>query len=99
MEAAQLAERRKAQMRLHAAGDIDDQDLAEGLREIKRRLAVITGTLAATTEPDPLAEFRDQPGAEKVWDALTLPRKRAVLKLIASVDAAARDPARQGIRP
>ena len=85
LEAAQLAERRKAQMRLHAAGDIDDQDLAEGLREIRRRLAVITATLAATTEPDPLAEFRDQPDAEKVWDALTLPRKRAVLKLVAAV--------------
>ena len=84
-EAAQLAERRKAQMRMHAAGDLDDADLAEGLREIKRRLAVITGTLAAASDPDPLAEFRDQPAAGAVWDGLTLPRQRAVLKLVASV--------------
>jgi len=72
-------------MRMHAAGDLDDADLAEGLKEIKRRLAAITATLAATAAPDPLAEFRDQPDAADVWDALPLPRKRAVLKLIASV--------------
>jgi hypothetical protein len=94
MEAAQLAERRKAQMRLHAAGAIDDADLAEGLRELKRRHDAITATLAATSAPDPLAEFRDVPDAHAVWfgrddddddDGLPLPRKRAVLKLVASV--------------
>jgi hypothetical protein len=65
MEAAQFAERKKAQMRMHASGAIDDADLAEGLKEIKRRLGTITATLAATTEPDPLAEFRDQPDAQR----------------------------------
>ncbi len=85
IEAIQLGERKRAQMRMHAAGDLDDADLAEGLKEIKRRLAGITAMLAASTTPDPLAEFRDQPDAEQVWDALPLARKRAVLRLLAAI--------------
>ena len=83
-EARKLRDRKRAQMRLHAAGAIDDDDLATGMKEIRDRLAAIGSQLAAATEPDPLAEFRDRPAAA-VWAALPLPRKRAVVKLLMRV--------------
>ena len=68
-------------MRLHAAGAIDDDDLTAGMREIRDRLAVIDSRLAASDQPDPLAEFRDRPAAA-VWESLSLPRRRAVVQLL-----------------
>jgi DNA invertase Pin-like site-specific DNA recombinase len=84
-EARNLTEIGKRQARMHALGDMPDDEYMEGSRARKARLARIRADLAAATAPDPLAEFRGQPGAEKVWDSLPLPRKRAVLKLVASV--------------
>jgi DNA invertase Pin-like site-specific DNA recombinase len=84
-EAAQLRERKSAQMRMHAAGAIDDADLTAGLAEIKRRLTAIEVTLTANSAPDPLSEFRDQVDAGAVWEALPLARKRAVVKLLADI--------------
>jgi hypothetical protein len=92
-EAAQLRERKAAQMRMHAAGDLDDTDLAGGLKEIRRRLAVIGGQLAAGTAPDPLGEFRDAPSAHEVWNgneaagrkALPLARKRGIVARLVTV--------------
>lgn len=83
-EAARLRERKSGQMRLHAAGDIDDADLAAGMREIRDRLKVVESQLAACDEPDPLAEFRDKP-AEAVWKSLSLPRKRAIVRLLVDI--------------
>ena len=83
-EVKDLQRRKAGQMKLHSAGVIDDADLATGMRDIRDRLAVAEAQLAACTEADPLAEFRDKP-AETVWKGLSLPRKRAVVRLLADV--------------
>jgi site-specific DNA recombinase len=83
-EAGRLRTAKREQMRLHSAGKIDSDDLAEGLREIRDRLAVIDAQLAVSDKPDPLAEFRDAP-ARAVWASLTLPRKRAIVRLLVEV--------------
>jgi len=83
-EARKLRDRKAAQMRLHAAGDIDDADLAAGMRAIRARQAVIDAQLAVSDAPDPLAEFRDHPAAA-VWESLSLPRKRAVVRLLMNI--------------
>ena len=83
-EAKNLRERKARQMKLHAAGDIDDADLALGMREIRDRLAVIDAQLARSDQPDPLEEFRGKP-AEVVWNSLPLARKRAVIRLLMTV--------------
>ena len=75
----------QAQARLHAAGDISDGELAAGSRYRRTRLAEIEAALSAESEPDPLQEFRGQPDAERVWDALSLERRRAVLRALAVV--------------
>jgi len=80
-EARKLRDRKRSQMRLHAAGTIDDDDLAAGMREIRGRLAAIDAQLAASDQPDPLAEFRGQP-ATTVWKSLSLPRQRAVVQTL-----------------
>jgi DNA invertase Pin-like site-specific DNA recombinase len=85
-EARKLRARKAAQMRLHAAGDIDDADLAEGMRAIRDRLAQIDVRLAASDQADPLPEFREGRPAEAVWAGLSMARKRAVVQtLIQSV--------------
>ena len=83
-EAGRLRTAKREQMRMHAAGTIDNDDLAEGLREIRDRLAVIDAQLAVSDQPDPLAEFRDAP-ARAVWGSMTLPRKRAIVRLLVEV--------------
>lgn len=84
-EARKLRDRKASQMKMHAAGLIDDNDLLVGLREIKERLAVIDAQLATSDKPDPLAEFRDKP-AEVVWESLSLARRREVVKLLVRVE-------------
>jgi len=81
-EARRLRDRKAAQMRLHAAGDIDDADLAAGMRAIRDRLARIDAQLAASDEADPLAEFRQGRPAGVVWDGLSVARRRAVVQTL-----------------
>jgi len=83
-EARRLRERKAAQMRMHAAGDIDDDDLVIGLKSVKERLAVIEAQLATSDHPDPLADFRDAPAAT-VWENLSLARRREIVKLLLRV--------------
>jgi DNA invertase Pin-like site-specific DNA recombinase len=84
-ESAALDARRKAQVRMHAAGDLDDAELSEGLREIKRRRDAIAAALAAGSAPDPLAEFRDTADVAGVWFALPLARQRVIVKRLAGI--------------
>jgi site-specific DNA recombinase len=84
-EAARLDAIGKRQARMHAMGEISDSEMRAGSRARKSRLDEIAAQLAATTTPDPLAEFRDQPDAAAVWDALPLPRRRAVARLLVTV--------------
>ena len=83
-EAKKLRERKAAQIRMHALGDLTDEDLAIGLRAIRDRLSVVEAQIHAANEPDPIAEFRDKPAAS-VWNSLALPRKRAIIKLLAEI--------------
>ena len=83
-EAKRLNTAKASQMKMHAAGRIKDADLETGLAEIYDRLAVIDAQLAVSDQPDPLAEFRDAP-ARAVWGSLTLPRKRAIVRLLVEV--------------
>jgi hypothetical protein len=75
----------KRQARMHALGDMSDDEYREGSRARKARLDEINAQLSATTEPDPLAEFRGQPDARAVWESLPLPRKREVTRLLCQV--------------
>lgn len=83
-ELRELRKRKAAQVKMHAAGDIDDTDLAVGVRAIRERMTVIEGRLAVSDAADPLAEFRDKP-ADVVWASLTVARKRAVVRLLMDV--------------
>src|SRR5690348_3091723 len=83
-EAKRLRERKATQIRMHALGDLTDDDLAIGMRTIRDRLSVVEAQIHASSEPDPIAEFRNKP-AEAVWKSLSLPRKRAVVKLLVDV--------------
>jgi hypothetical protein len=84
-EARRLRARKVDQMMLHTAGAIDGDDLKVGMGEIRDRLAVIEAQLATSNQPDPLVEFRGDTPAEQVWGKLTLPRKRAIVRLVADI--------------
>ena len=83
-EVKRLHARKPALMKMNVAGDIDDADLAVGLREIRDRLAVNDRQLTISDQPDPLAEFRDAPAAT-VWNSLALPRKRALVRRVLEI--------------
>ncbi len=83
-EAKKLRERKAAQIRMHALGDLTDDELAIGMRTVRDRLSVVEAQIHASSEPDPVAEFRDRP-ARTTWKSLSLPRKRAIVKLLADV--------------
>ena len=92
-EAARLRERKTAQMRMHAYGELTDDELTAGLRAIRDRLSVVDAQIHASTEADPIPEFRDQP-AEVAWQSLELPRKRALIRLF--MDVTLMPPAKRG---
>ena len=69
----------------YALGEITDAELRAGSAARTARLGKITAALAATTAPDPLAEFRGQPDPAAVWQRLPLPRQRAVARLLVTV--------------
>ena len=52
-EAKELRRRKQAQIDLHAAGDIDDDDLRRGMRKIRDRLAIVETQLRECDAPDP----------------------------------------------
>jgi site-specific DNA recombinase len=80
-----LEERGKAAARLFALGEISESEYAEAARVRKTELDKIAADLAVPAESDPLAEFRDAPDAGKVWQGLSLARRRAVLRLVLRV--------------
>lgn len=84
-EAKKLHERKAAQIRMHADGDIDDDDLAAGMRRIRDRLTVIEAQLADANKPDPLPEFRHHGPARQIWSNLSLARRRAIIRMLVDV--------------
>lgn len=66
--------------------DFTQEDLTAILRDVNARQAVIDIQVAASeSSPDPLAEFREGKPAQVVWDSLSLPRKRQVVRLLLAV--------------
>ncbi len=84
-EVKQLQKRKTAQMRLHSEGEITDSDLKTGMRFINDRLRVIEAQLAQADKPDPIPEFRRHGPTRKIWHDLSLPRKRAIIKLLVNI--------------
>lgn len=83
-EAKRLRERKAAQIRMHALGDLTDDELTTGMRTIRDRLSVVEAQIHASSEADPLAEFRNK-AAEAVWSSLSLARKRAIVRLLLDI--------------
>ena len=84
-ERKRLQERKAAQMRMHALGEIDDSDLEVGMRAIRDRMAVVDSQLAQANQPDPIPEFRNHGPTRKIWHGLSLARKRALIKQLVDV--------------
>ena len=64
---------------------ITEAQFTSGTKDIRARLAQIGAQLAASSKPDPLPEFRQGKPAAEVWDLMTLPRRRAVVRELMTV--------------
>ena len=64
---------------------ITDAQFASGTKDIRARLATIAAQLTASSQPDPLPEFRKGEPADEVWEAMSLPRRRAVVRELMTV--------------
>ena len=84
-EAKGLRERKTSQLKMHALGEIDDDDLKTGLRAIRDRLSVVEAQLAQSSQPDPIPEFRRHGPTRDIWESLPLARRRAILRKLVTV--------------
>jgi DNA invertase Pin-like site-specific DNA recombinase len=84
-EAGRIQHAQTEQITLHREGLISTGQLRASLREFKDRLGVIDAQLARSDQPDPIPEFRAGHPAAVVWEALPLPRKRAIVRLLMDV--------------
>jgi hypothetical protein len=83
-ERGALKARKTSLARMHALGQIDDDDLAEGLAVIRERLTAIERQLD-TGPRSPLESIAGQPGAEKIWAGMPLGLKREILRAAMSI--------------
>ena len=81
-EAKRLEAKAKRLGALFTDDVITEAQLASGTKDIRARLAAIGAQLAASSQPDPLPEYRQGDPADEVWDRMTLPRRRAVVRTI-----------------
>ncbi len=84
-EAKRLDAKAKRLTAMFTDDAITEAQYASGTKDIRARLAVIAAQLAAASAPDPLPEFRQGRPAAEVWDSMTLPRRRAVVKVLMTV--------------
>jgi len=93
----QLADRRAKLGRMVAGGLLDDEaTIAAIAAEIAADDAAIGAQLAtAASEPDVLEPFRGGDPADQVWEALSVPRRRAVVRKLLDAVVIER-PARRG---
>lgn len=93
----QLAERRAKLGRMVAGGLLDDEaTIAAIAAEIAADDAAVSAQLAtAASEPDMLEPFRSCDDAGQVWEALSVPRRRAVVRTLLDAVVIER-PARRG---
>ncbi len=84
-EAKELRKRQNEQLDLHSEGLIDKSQLQRKLREFKDRLTIIDAQLAQADKPDPIPEFRHHGPTRKIWASLSLPRKRAIIRMLVDI--------------
>jgi site-specific DNA recombinase len=84
-EQKRLRDRKAAQMRMHALGEIDDDDLSLGLAVIRDRLSAINAQLAQAEKPDPIPEFRRHGPTRQIWVSLPLARRRALIRHLVDI--------------
>lgn len=83
---ATVHERRAMMARQLALGNLTEEAVADAAAMLNAQETTIRAQLASTDDLDPLPEFRTDDPARVVWDALPVPRRRAVVQtLIASV--------------
>jgi hypothetical protein len=85
-EARKLRQRKTELPTMFADGVIDAADMASGARQIKWRLETAEQQLAAATEPDMLAGFRDPLiDAATAWESMSLGRRREIARALVKV--------------
>jgi hypothetical protein len=70
---------------MYGAGQIDEVQFAEGTDTARGQLEGITRQLARAARVDPLVELVGAKDVRKAWKALTLDRKRSVLRSLVTV--------------
>ena len=84
-EAKRLEAKAKRLTAMFTDDEITDAQYTSGTKDIRARLAAIGAQLAASSAPDPIPEFRQGEPAEAVWDRMSVPRRRAVVKTLMTV--------------
>ena len=84
-EAKRLEAKAKRLTAMFTDDVITEKQYASGTKDIRARLAQIAAQLAASSKPDPLPEFRKGLPAAEVWDSMSLPRRRAVVRELMTV--------------
>jgi len=84
-ERAALRQRLDEQARLHAEGIIDARQLAEGSKTLRTSLDAADRQLQAQDTRSPLAGIAGHPDAARVWESMSLGRKRAIIKRLADI--------------
>jgi hypothetical protein len=74
-----LKARKSSQVRMHAAGLIDEEELAEGSAAVRERLAVIESQLD-TGPRSPLEAIAGRADAERIWHAMPLGLRREIVR-------------------
>jgi len=85
-EAKRLETKAKRLAAMFTDDEITEAQLASGTRDIRARLARIAAQLAASSQPDPLPEYREGRPADEVWESMSLPRRRAVVRTLMTVE-------------
>ncbi|GAB3729447.1 recombinase family protein [Nocardiopsis nanhaiensis] len=84
-EAAVLDQRKQQAALQFADGTIDAAQLATITTTIGRKLTQVQGELSAAAKRSPLVDFIGVQDARKVWEGLTLGRKREVLRAVFTI--------------
>jgi hypothetical protein len=96
LEADLLGQRLTGLADAYADGDIDAQQLRAGTERLRVRLDAIESELAAASRGSVFAGVADAPDPAKVWEGLSLSRRRAIVDTLATVTIL---PGRKGRRP
>jgi site-specific DNA recombinase len=79
-ERTELRGRRLVQLRMHAEGSIEDDELKVTLETFRAREAAIDAELASIGEHSPLAGIAGRPDAAEIWEGLTLGLRREIIR-------------------